>query len=603
MRLPHRLILIPILFLTALLPAACGGETTVPTPQPTIPPTIIPDTATLVPTATSMPTATPMPTATTVPTPVPATVSGRVLWGGQPVANAIVQLRAPDWRVTGDATAVNEVTAGAAGQFLLTAVPPGEYSVVAVWPDGTPSQGGTPAVVLEPGQTVSDLTLKLEAALALVEPELGGLVATLPTVRWELVDGASAYRVGIIHKGTTELVVDAVVAGDALDVLEPLATSTDYTLVVSAFGDAEDALASFTADFVTADAPSPPRALVLPTVCAQPGLPTFLDRAARICFAYPQDHVMSDSVELPTIAGPPVNAGAIYFPSVTVATMPGTGRDLAAVVEEYLPDSGADVATVDRVATTVAGSPAEILEPVPGEFSTRQVAIARDDAIVLLSFSPTFRDVPAGDQDFLQRKAQIAADNLFETVMATVAFLPSPGEAGAGGIELPAACVIEGMGLYVAPENPVATDDEAGAGIAALCFAIPPGFTAQPTPQGQPRLIGPALDASLSPMRATFALEPPQPAEGRTLDEIVGDYLSTAGDDDTVPTELTVGGETAILLDNLPAGRGSQEVFFLHDGQLYHLLFQPDPDRVPAAEADMARLMEAVLGSLAFLEQ
>ena len=600
MRLTRRLTLVLLLLIVATAvvttATACGGEMPTPTPASTLPPTAVPPTATLPPTAT------PAPTATTVPTVVPASVSGRVLWGGQPVPSARVELRAPDWRVTGDETAIAQVTAGAAGQFLLAAVPPGDYSVVAVWPDGTPSEGGTPALVLEPGQSIADMTLKLEQALTLNEPELSGPVATLPTVSWEPVDGADSYRVWIIDKGTTALVVDAAVAGNLLDVVEQLETSRDYTLVVSAFGAAEDALASVTGDFVTADTPTPPRAVRLPSVCVQPGLPTFLDARAGYCFAYPQDHFLTGDALQPTFAGPPVGSGSAYFPNLTLAGYPLEGREFAAWIDDFVAGFGETAESFERVATTIAGAPAEILEPVPGPTSARQVLVADGPDVAFLSFAPTFRDVPAGEQDFLQRRAQIAVDSLFETVVATLAFLPGPDEQSIPTFELPASCDVDGMGMVVTREVGT-TDDAEGPVVAPLCFAIPPGFTAQRTPGGLPRLIGPALDASLSPVRATFALEPPVDAAGQTLDAVVDAFLSANGGDDTVTSDLTVGGETAVLLDNLPGGRGAQVVLLLHDGQHYQFTFTPDPDQVPDAEADMARLMEAVLGSFSFLEE
>jgi hypothetical protein len=594
----HRLFLLFSLVLSLLLLAACGGETPAPTPPPTALPTATPPP----PTATPPPTNTPEPSPT--PTAVPASISGRVLWGEGPVAGAVVELRAPDWRVTGDETAAGRVTAGAAGQFLLAAVAPGEYSVVAVWPDGTPSAGGTPAVVLEPGQSVHDLTLRLERPLTLLEPDTGQPVPTLPTIRWEPLDDLDTYRVWIIDRGTTELLVDEVVSGDRLDVIDQLATGTDYTLVVSALGPGDEPLASATADFTTDAVATPPRAVLLPAVCAQPGLPTFLDQAAGYCFAYPNDHRLTGIDTLPQIAGPTVGSGSELFPGLSLAAYPLDGRELAEYVDDYLAGLGDAAAAVERVPTTIAGRPAEILEPAPGELNARLVLVANGRTVHALGFTPTFRDIPTAEQDFLQRRAQIASDALFETVLATLAFLPRPGEAAEGAVELPAACLRDGHSLFInAAVGPPADDtaDEDAPPPVGLCLAVPSGFTAQRTPQGLPRLLGPALDASLSPVRATFALEPPQPADGRSLDEVVAASLDERGEDEATLTETTIGGEAALLVEGLTGGRGSQEAFFIRDGQVYQLVFQPSPAEVEAATADMARLMTAVLESLSFL--
>lgn len=597
MRTPFRLF---ALLLILLLTVACGEAAPTPTAEPpTAAPTDAPPTATAPP---PTPTAEPSPT----PTAVPASVSGVVLWGNEPVAAAVVELRAPDWRETGDETAAARVTTGAAGQFLLAAVPAGEYSVVALWPDGAPSAGGTPAVVLEPGQAVHDLTLQLEQPLTLLEPDTGVPVATLPTIRWEPLDDRDTYRVWIIDRGTTELLVDAVVTGDRLDVAEPLETSRDYTLVVSALGDGDTTLANATVHFTTADTPSPPRAVVLPAVCAQPGLPTFLDRMAGTCFAYPNDHRLTGIDTMPQIAGPAVGSGSELFPGLALAAYPLDGRELAQYVDDYLAGLGDAAADIDRVATTIAGRPAELLEPAPGEPNARLALVADGGTVHALAFTPTFRDIPAAEQHFLERRAQIAADALFETVIATLAFLPAPGEAAEGATELPAACLRDGHALYadgaIGPVADAENDETAeNTPPVGVCVAVPPGFTAQRTPQGYPRLIGPALDASLSPVRATFSLEPPEEADGRDLVDVVADSLDARGEDEATQTEMTVSGEPAILVEGLTGGRGAQEAFLLHDGRVYRLVFQPSPAAVETAAEDMERLMTAVLESFSFL--
>ncbi|MEZ4518815.1 MAG: hypothetical protein R3C44_19025 [Chloroflexota bacterium] len=218
------------------------------------------------------------------------------------------------------------------------------------------------------------------------------------------------------------------------------------------------------------------------------------------------------------------------------------------------------------------------------------MAIADGDTILLLDFWPTFRDVAADELNFEQRRAQTAADSLFETIMATLAFLPGPGDESAGGTELPSACMVDGMGLYL--------DTEAG-----LCVAIPAGFTAQRTPLGQPRLIGPALDESLSPARVTLAMEPPEEADGRSLEQAVADRLDALGSaaNDVVQSEITLGGESAVLLEGITTGRGSHEIVAIHNGMVYRFVLQPDPEQIETALDDMSLLMETVRNSFSFL--
>ncbi|MEZ4518814.1 MAG: carboxypeptidase-like regulatory domain-containing protein [Chloroflexota bacterium] len=328
MRLNRSLTLLSLLVLTALF-ASCGGTDPAPTAEPPIP------TPTIPPTDTPQPTATPMPTAT--PTAVPAAINGRVLWGQEPVPGAIIELRALDWRETGDETAVTSTTTGAAGQFLLASVPPGEYDIVAVWPDGTLGEGSSQHVALEPGGGVNDLTLKLERPLTLLEPDLSQPAATLPTILWEMLDEIPTYRVLITDRETDEPVIDQIISGDRLDIYDQLQPSHDYSLVVSALGPGEEVLARYTGAFTTVETPTPPRAVVLPAVCAQPGLPNVVSQDLGICFAHPSDYAINRETENLTIDGPPVSASFDpLYASLTVTTQPAGGLTLDEWVEQYV---------------------------------------------------------------------------------------------------------------------------------------------------------------------------------------------------------------------------------------------------------------------------
>jgi hypothetical protein len=186
-------------------------------------------------------------------------VAGTAFWGNDPLPGALIELRADDWRVTGDETAVAEGEAGVDGQFVITDVPAGEWSVVARWPEGELSAGGTPVVTVSEGQGVNDVVVRLERAMTLLEPDLSQPGGDSPTIRWEPIADIDTYRVMLIDMGTTEAVVQEMVNGDSLTVagglLQP---SRRYTLVISGMSADEtqtQTLANFTGEYVVAEAP------------------------------------------------------------------------------------------------------------------------------------------------------------------------------------------------------------------------------------------------------------------------------------------------------------------------------------------------------------
>lgn len=572
--------LLVFVFVVGLVFTACSGTTrneievtpTQPPPTKTSSPTALPPTA--------IPTATPLPTG--------ISLAGVALWGQEPVPGARIELRAVDWRVTGDESAAATSTTGAAGQFLFINPPVGEFSLVAVWPDGEPSRGGTPAVTIEAGQTLSDQIIKLEHGLTLVMPDLSAPVATLPTFSWEPLDGIPGYRVLVIDSGTTEAVVQEEVSGDTLQVTEQLSPSREYTLVISAINaDGTETLANLTGNFVTQETLSVPPPLALPPSCLQPGLPTYIDRQNGFCFAFPQKFGVGDiDQSSANVVGTPVDRSVEpLFASLAIEEIAGGGLDPAAYVDEYLSQFTGDEFDIQRLPTALGGMPAELLEPVPGRLSSRQViAGTGDDKLYSLSFTPSFREMAPGTMVTPQRRAQIDADLLFETVMASFALLPERGDMPPGATTVPDACLAD-RGVFI--------DSEKG-----YCFSFPAGFNLQTGPGGGPMLVGSALDQSLSPVRALFTLTLEELANGRTMTEFIDEYAGTAAE----KSEVEVGGEAAVLIEGVPTRATSRDIFVERDGVVYHLIFQPDLERAPEAADDLTSLYEAIIRSITFLE-
>jgi hypothetical protein len=551
-----------------------GSETAPPTPTETPAPTAPPATA--------------VPTEVIV-TPTGESLSGVVTWGGEPVAGARVDMRAPDWQTSGQDDAYAAVTTGAAGQFLFANPPVGEFALVAFWPDGEMTHGATPVVTIEPEQSLTDQEIKIERGLVLIEPDFSEPAETLPTFTWEPLPEDAIYHVLIIDAGTTEPIFDLETAANTVTLVDQLQPDHAYSVVIMALHpDRTDSLANVQVDFVTQDTLSVPPPLALPPTCVQPGLPTYIDRDLGICYAFPQRFSVGGSEDGGgNIVGTPMS-GTLepLFASLNIEYTPTGDQERAAFIEAYLEGFADTEFEIRRLPTALAGQAAELLEPVPGDLSSRQViADHRQDGIITLSFAPSFRERAAGTLVTPQRRAQIEADLLFETVMASFDFLSPRGIAPEDAILIPESCVSGDQAVFVDPEG-------------GYCLAFPARFSVQTAPGGGPMLVGPPLDQSLSPVRALFTLILEEITTERTLDDIVTDYAGS----DVNWNETTVAGLPAIMVDGVPS-RGTAKNLFVPIGDIvYHFFFQPDLERAPRAADDVEALYTAVTASFSLLE-
>jgi len=62
-----------------------------------------------------------------------------------------------------------------------------------------------------------------------------------------------------------------------------------------------------------------------------------------------------------------------------------------------------------------------------------------------------------------------------------------------------------------------------------------------------------------------------QPSDGRSLEEVASQYIADYAFPETVPQETTLGGEPAVLIDNLPGQDTSRRVITLHNDVVYQL--------------------------------
>ncbi len=93
-----------------------------------------------------------------------------------------------------------------------------------------------------------------------------------------------------------------------------------------------------------------------------------------------------------------------------------------------------------------------------------------------------------------------------------------------------------------------------------------------------------------------------QGAAGRTAaqvaDELVAEWSLGF---DIQRTEVTVGGEQVIVLDNVPGQDTNRQVIFAHDGLLYRLTFMPQGSEYGAVYTRMEQLYVTVVSSFRFL--
>jgi hypothetical protein len=154
-----------------------------------------------------------------------------------------------------------------------------------------------------------------------------------------------------------------------------------------------------------------------------------------------------------------------------------------------------------------------------------------------------------------------------------------------------AACNVAGQSTYTDP---------------GYCFAYPQTFSVQVNPDGMAAGVyvwGPPLDESAEPIRAMLSLHTQPAPAGKDLAGIVDDTLAqfTGLPAPELRQPITLGGEPAERLEWMPGREGSRDVFAVHAGTVYHLLFMPSLRDFPQAQADAEALFAAVVNSFTFL--
>jgi hypothetical protein len=163
---------------------------------------------------------------------------------------------------------------------------------------------------------------------------------------------------------------------------------------------------------------------------------------------------------------------------------------------------------------------------------------------------------------------------------------PSPTPSGS---DLPMTCQVTDLNVYI--------DRTAG-----YCYAYPKRFTyGSHTMFNVPAVQGPAIGGTTDSVFTTFTVEVVPADSSRSLDQQVDQFLrefTVAAPESLTRARLTVGGEPAVMVDNVPVQLSWRLVFVPHNGQLYRLKYWPVD--LPEAKNDLEELYQTTLNSFAF---
>jgi hypothetical protein len=134
------------------------------------------------------------------------------------------------------------------------------------------------------------------------------------------------------------------------------------------------------------------------------------------------------------------------------------------------------------------------------------------------------------------------------------------------------------------------------------CLQFPNHFRIGDVSLDRVNFYGPPLDQSIEPLFAALSLEVTGPAGGRSLAQVVDEFVQANTQGLPVTRRaIELGGEPAEVVEGVPGRLMSWQSFVIHAGSVYHLsLFPVDPG-VPQAEPDAQSVWQAVSTSLTFL--
>jgi hypothetical protein len=159
----------------------------------------------------------------------------------------------------------------------------------------------------------------------------------------------------------------------------------------------------------------------LPLTCQVTDLEVYINQEWGYCFAYPSGYDLDDAQGANgTVAlyGPPLDVSLepVQVSLVISPVLVPSGSQLSALADAYLSSAAFQNLPWDisRQITQLGGEPAEVLEPLPGRLSYRQVLALHQDRLYTLQFSPV--DVNLASSDL---------EAMYQTVTGSFAFFPT----------------------------------------------------------------------------------------------------------------------------------------------------------------------------------
>lgn len=164
--------------------------------------------------------------------------------------------------------------------------------------------------------------------------------------------------------------------------------------------------------------PSPtPSGSALPLTCQVTDLNTYVSEEWGYCLAFPLNFSLDESqaaAGVISLYGPPLSGSDPLRASVEISAQPvPAGSDLLRLAEAYAATFRDLPITIEREPLTLAGVPAQKLEPVPGLLSSSVVLALHNDVLLTLRFHPV--DAAAVKPDL---------EAAMQTVTGSFAFLP-----------------------------------------------------------------------------------------------------------------------------------------------------------------------------------
>ncbi|MDX1665171.1 MAG: hypothetical protein R3272_15370 [Candidatus Promineifilaceae bacterium] len=112
---------------------------------------------------------------------------------------------------------------------------------------------------------------------------------------------------------------------------------------------------------------------------------------------------------------------------------------------------------------------------------------------------------------------------------------------------------------------------------------------------------GPALSEGPQPLHATLTLEMVGPANGRTLAAVVEEATAEFSGLDITPQEVQFGGESALLLENMPGVVQQRVLYTIHDETVYRVAVSPTDAELSEAASDVELVWSTVRDTFTFI--